>query len=356
MCRTARASTPTTRNTTRWAWASNTWWHFDGIHATRGEQSLAREHPPPQGGRRGHVVSYLLRGHACVPRAVQAQPVLPAAVFAVGVGHRTGGIAGNQLELRGELQQGDVAAVGGELGTGMRVSEHEHLNDEFDVDPAPAVVLEVEQPALVRVALEELFAHRQHVTAQFRLVARHPQDRAPLLLEPGSNGRLARAESRARERLMLPGPGRFALVAAKGVDRTDEQPAPSFGAQAQVDVEENARGGAAGEPAGEALREARIDLRRPLVRILVEKDEIEVGRVAQFLAAELAVADDRETRLLAVAHAQLRPAQLQRHLEHDVGEIGQIVGQPLDREQSREILREEAEDLRVMRLAQPVHL
>ena len=191
-------------------------------------------------------------------------------------------------------------------------------------------MLQVEQPALVRVALQELLAHRQHVAAQLRIVARDSEDSAPLLLELGSHGRLARAESRARERLVLPGPGRFALIAAKGVDRADEEPAPAFGAQAQVDVEENARGGAAGEPAGEALREARVDFRRPVVRIVVKKDEIEVGRVAQLLAAELAVADDRETRLVAMPDAQLRPAQLQRQLQHDVREIGEIVGDPLD--------------------------
>src|SRR6266513_1514132 len=98
---------------------------------------------------------------------------------------------------------------------------------------------------------------------------------------------IARAESRPRERLVLPGPGRFALIATKGVDRADEEPAPAFGAQAQVDVEENARGSAAGDPAGEALREARVDFRRPVVRIVVKKDQVEIGRVAQFLSAEL---------------------------------------------------------------------
>src|SRR2546429_319187 len=135
---------------------------------------------------------------------------------------------------------------------------------------------------------------------QLRTVARDPEDHAPFLFELGSHGRLARAESRARERLVLPGPCRFALIAAKGVDRADEEPASAFGAQAQVDVEENARGGAAGEPAAQALREACVGFRRPVVRILVKKDEIEVGRVAQLFAAELAVADDRKTRLVAM--------------------------------------------------------
>jgi len=57
-----------------------------------------------------------------------------------------------------------------------------------------------------------------------------------------------------------------------------------------------------------------------------------------------------------VAHAELYPAQLEGHLEHDVGEIREIVGELLDGERARQILSEQAEDLRVMRLAQPIHL
>src|SRR5882762_9858392 len=98
------------------------------------------------------------------------------------------------------------------------------------------------------MALEELLPHRQHVLAQFRLIALHLQNCAPLLLERRPDRRLARAEARPRERLVLPGPGRFALIAAESVDRADEEPAPTLRAQPQVDVEQHARRGAAGEP------------------------------------------------------------------------------------------------------------
>src|SRR5213594_4299227 len=104
---------------------------------------------------------------------------------------------------------------------------------------------------------------------------------------------------------------------------SNEAPASAFGAQAQVDVEENARRSTAGEPAAQALRQPRVGLLRALVGIVVEKDEVEIGRVAQLLAAELSVRDDREARRVAMARAQLRPAQLQRDLQHGVGEIGQ---------------------------------
>src|SRR5207245_3824597 len=136
----------------------------------------------------------------------------------------------------------------------------------------------------------------------------------------------------------------------------DAEPAPALWPQPKGDVEEHTRRGAAGEPAAQTLREARVDFRSPVVEVLVKKDEIEIGGVAQFLAAELAVADDRKTRLVPMTHAQLRPAQLQRQLQHDVGEIGEIVREALDAEHARQILREQAKDLPMMRLAQPVHL
>src|SRR5690242_6715213 len=120
---------------------------------------------------------------------------------------------------------------------------------------------------------------------------------------------------------MLPGPGRLALIAAETVDRADEEPALPLGAQAQIDVEEHARGGAAREPAAHALCKPRIDLLGAVVGIVVEKNEVEVGRVAKLLPAELAVGDDCEARLASMARAQLLPAQLERDLQHRVGEV-----------------------------------
>ena len=155
---------------------------------------------------------------------------------------------------------------------------------------------------------------------------------------------------------MLPHPRRLPLVPAERFDRADHQAARPVGPKPQVGLEQDARAGSGREPVVEALRKARVVLRRVLVRIVVEKDDVEVGRVAQFLAAELAVADDGKTRLVEVPAAQPGPAQLQRDLQHDVGEVREMIGEPLDGQRAGQILGEQPENLRVVRLAQRVHL
>jgi hypothetical protein len=71
--------------------------------------------------------------------------------------------------------------------------------------------------------------------------------------------------------------------------------------------------------------------------------------------AELAVADHGERRLLAMPPAQILPYLLERDLEDEVGERGKVVGQALDGEQAGEVLRQQAEHRRLVRLAQQVH-
>ena len=53
--------------------------------------------------------------------------------------------------------------------------------------------------------------------------------------------------------------------------------------------------------------------------------------------------------------AQLRPAAAQRDLEHQIGQRRQMVGQRFHAELPGEVLREQAEHLGMMRLAQHVH-
>ena len=60
--------------------------------------------------------------------------------------------------------------------------------------------------------------------------------------------------------------------------------------------------------------------------------------------------------VVAVAVLELVPAQRQRFLDDDVGQFGQVVGKRLDGLQAGEVLRQQAEDLRVVHFAQDVHL
>jgi len=105
-----------------------------------------------------------------------------------------------------------------------------------------------------------------------------------------------------------------------------------------------------------ARREARIGFRRALVGVVVEEDEVEVGGVAELLAAELAVGDHREARPLAVSRRHLRPDRAERGVEHQIRRLRKMVGEPLDGEQAREVLREQSKDERLVLLAQHVHL
>ncbi|MCD6044802.1 MAG: hypothetical protein K0R40_4405 [Burkholderiales bacterium] len=93
------------------------------------------------------------------------------------------------------------------------------------------------------------------------------------------------------------------------------------------------------------------------MRILIDEEDVEVGGVAELLAAELAVADDGERRRIApVLARQQPPRQLEDDLKDRVGQRGEVVGEALDGEQARQVLGEQAEHLRLVRLAQDVHL
>jgi hypothetical protein len=56
-----------------------------------------------------------------------------------------------------------------------------------------------------------------------------------------------------------------------------------------------------------------------------------------------------------VAPRQLVPRELDRDLEHEVGEGREVVREPLDRQQPGEVLREQAEHLSLVHLAQQHH-
>src|SRR5206468_124289 len=88
---------------------------------------------------------------------------------------------------------------------------------------------------------------------------------------------------------------------------------------------------------------------------VVQEDEIEVGRVAQLLAAQLSVTDDGEARDGSV-RADLRPASRKRRVEDDVGERGQMIGEPLDGERATQILRQQTQRLRLLKMTQRIHL
>src|SRR6266705_2484781 len=182
----------------------------------------------------------------------------------------------NERQFRRQLQERDVTVVARELGVAVRAREHDILHHELDVDHAAAVVLQVERIAPVRVALEQLSPHGEHFLAKLGLVALHLQDRTSLGFKRRAHRGVAGAEARASQGLVLPRPCGFPLVSLECRDRAHHQAARPVGTKPQVGLEQDTRAGSGREPVVQALRKARVVLLRVLVRIVVEKDDVEV--------------------------------------------------------------------------------
>src|SRR5437667_11118615 len=183
------------------------------------------------------------------------------------------------------------------------------------VDYAARIVLDVEQAGAVRVRGSHLSAPRKNFFCQRGRLARTPQDAFPDRFKNLSHPRVSGGKTRAAERIMLPDPGVVLLVARERLDRGHQQPGSAARPQPQVGIEQRAGRGSRGKPVVEALREPRVGLRRLLVRIVVEKDEVEVRGIAELLSAQLAVADHREARrAFEMPATQLAPDLLKRDL------------------------------------------
>ena len=166
--------------------------------------------------------------------------MLQAPVFAIGVAAPFGQVFIDQSMRSRHAQQRDVAEVAGEIGVVIGVRQHQELHRELDVDHAAGVVLEVEQARLVRVGGVHLVAHLDDRGAQRAVVARAAQDALADRVEGRADLPLARAVARARERLVLPDPRVFLLVALEGVDRGDHQAGSAARPQREVGLEQHA--------------------------------------------------------------------------------------------------------------------
>src|SRR5207302_2839423 len=136
-------------------------------------------------------------------------------------------------------EERDVAEIAEQVKVLARVREHETLHHELDVDHAARVVLQVEKPARVGMRGVELLAHGADLGGERARLARTREDRFADALEGGAHGGVARAITRARERLVLPYPGALLLVVRKGVDGAYQQPRGAARPKFQVGLEEH---------------------------------------------------------------------------------------------------------------------
>ncbi len=170
------------------------------------------------------------------------------------------------------------------------------MHHEFYVHDAAPVVFEVEQVAAVGVGVEHFFSHRRDFAAQLIEITLLAQHRAADVLEFFSDPGVAGAETGAGQRLMFPHPGVLALVFVECLNRTYQQAAGAIRAQPQIGFIQHTRRREAGQPVVEALRESRVVFCRLRRCVIIKEDQIEIGSVAELLAPQLAVGDDRKTR------------------------------------------------------------
>jgi hypothetical protein len=172
---------------------------------------------------------------------IEPQDVLQAAKLTVGALHRCGEFGWNQADFDGNPEQRDVAKVAAKPVMAMRMAENQILNDEFHIDQAATIVLDVEVFFAARsVLVEHALTHGQDFVTQGGEIARLPQDLDPDGFELRADRRVTGAEAGARQCLVFPGPGMLQLIVAKGFDRTDEHSRIAVGAQTQIDFEEHA--------------------------------------------------------------------------------------------------------------------
>ncbi len=206
-----------------------------------------------------------------------------------------------------------------------------------------------------------LLAHRLNFGEQRAQVARRREDAAPDRLEARRDACQAGAPARPCQRLVLPGPRGVAaapgLVVLERGHRRDQQTRVAVRAQRRVDLEQLAGGGAHRQPGDHLAHESAVDLGGLVgigLGIVVDEDDVEVAAVAELLAAELAVGDDRQLRLGPVGVLQMLPGPAHRTRQRRVGERGKIVGDLLDRDVALDVAHQCAEDLGVVGAAQRV--
>ncbi len=101
------------------------------------------------------------------------------------------------------------------------------------------------------------------------------------------------------------------LIFSECADAADQQAAGAIGAQAQVGFVQTPSGGVAAEHRVDALRQPGIDFSGIGMRVVIQENQIQIGGIAQFASAQLAIGNDGEAMLGLVFFACFAPAQLQ---------------------------------------------
>ena len=204
------------------------------------------------------------------------------------------------------------------------MGQDQKLHHEFSINHAPHTVLKVKRIGSGGVGCAHFVAHGNHLAGQGLRVSGGTQNLATHGFKRLTQALIAHTKPRPRHRLVLPNPSgigaALTLVIGKRFPRSHQQASTAIGAQGSVDFIHITLTGFDGEPLNELAGKSRVNLPCLRVIILVDKDDIEVAAVAQFLAAPFAIAQHSKTRQFTVAHFQPRPNPQGGDLNQGVGQ------------------------------------
>ena len=144
------------------------------------------------------------------------------------------------------------------------------------------------------------------------------------------------------------------LVIGIGAEGCYQQTRVAVGAQRSVNFVQIAFAGFDGEPVDEFAHQGPVDFTGALIVVFVDKHNVQVAAVAQLQAAELAVGNDGQLGLVAVAGFQADPAPVGAGAQHRLRQGTQVVGHLLHRQPAFNVSHQRAEHLGMVGAAQKV--
>ena len=236
------------------------------------------------------------------------------------------------------------------------MTQNQILHNELDIDDAAAVVLDVKQSGRIGVRFEHFLTHRQDFALEFCRVAPLAEHFLPYSLERISYPRIPRDKTRPGQRLVLPYPCLVTLILIESIEGTDKQSTAAVGTQAQIGFVQQARRSVTGQPGINALAQSCIYLGRIGMRIVIKKNDVQVGCVAQFLSAQLAIAHNRKCGLFPVPPPQSGPCKMQHLIEYQIGKFRQMIAQRFKGQQTLHVPGQQLEHLGMVKMPQHIHL
>ena len=222
------------------------------------------------------------------------QAVLEPSQEPVGIGERRG-VGVGHVALERECPQRRQRVRRAQPRVAAPVHDLQQLHRELDVADAAPSALDLGEllPALADVLLEANL-RASHVVDRGRRELRRVHERRDALDEPRPQMPVARDRAGLDHGLALPGRG-LALVVGEGrLQGAAEGPGPPAWPECDVDAQRDALGGRSGEQAGRGRDRVLRCLLCIGTGLAMQEQQVDVARVVQLVAPELAEPDHGE--------------------------------------------------------------